>query len=181
MRTRQCTSTVLHGMAGAVGANVAGHLLGVGGYQKLNLAGCSCFCELNLVSCFCELNLVSQILYFLTLKTGFLFDPKNGVRDTAFNGSIIETCNCDPKTGVTFWDRIWGQRFTDFFAKQLGFKSMVSQTGLRGKCRQSFRRRTFCEYHDQGMAQYCTAWPAPLPRTSLDICLASAEIKHLTW
>jgi hypothetical protein len=47
------------------------------------LAGCSCFCELNLVS---------KILYFLTLKTGFLFDPKNGVRDTAFNGSIIETC-----------------------------------------------------------------------------------------
>jgi len=70
-------------MAGAVGTNVAGHLLGVGGNRKLNLAGCSCFCELNLVS---------KILYFLTLKTGFLFDPKNGVRDTAFNGSIIETC-----------------------------------------------------------------------------------------
>ena len=70
-------------MAGAVGANVAGHLLGVGGNQKLNLAGCSCFCELNLVS---------KILYFLTLKTGFFVDPKNGVSDTAFNGSIIETC-----------------------------------------------------------------------------------------
>ena len=105
--------------------NVAGHLLGVGGNQKLNLAGCSCVCELNLVS---------KILYLLTLKTSILFDPKNGVTDPACNGSILKI-NRDPKTGVTFWDRIWGQRFRNFFAKQLSFKSMVSQTGLRGKCR----------------------------------------------
>ena len=67
------------------------------------------------------------------------------------NGSILET-NRDPKTGVKFLDRIWGQRFTDFFATQLGFKSMVSQIGLRGKCRQSFCHRAFCKYHDQGRA-----------------------------
>ena len=83
LRTRRCTSTVLHGMAGAVGANVAGHLLGVGGNHKLNLAGRSCTCELNLVS---------KILCFTTLKTSIYFDPKNGVTDTPFNGSIIETC-----------------------------------------------------------------------------------------
>ena len=69
-------------MAGAVGANVAGHLLGVGGNQKCNLVGCSCVCELKVVS---------KILYFLTLKTCFLFDPKNGVTDPACNGSILET------------------------------------------------------------------------------------------
>jgi len=69
-----------------------------------------------------------------------------------------------------------GSKIHEFFAAQLGFKSMVSQIGLHGKCRQSSRRRTFCEYDDQGRALYCTAWPAPLARTSLDICLASAEI-----
>jgi hypothetical protein len=57
-------------MAGVVGANVAGHLLGVGGNRKLNLAGCGCVCKVNLVS---------KILYFLTLKMGLLFDPKNRV------------------------------------------------------------------------------------------------------
>ena len=57
-------------MAGAVGANVAGHLLGGGGNIKLNLAGCSCVCKVNLVS---------KILYFLTLKMGLLFDPNTGV------------------------------------------------------------------------------------------------------
>ena len=61
---------MLHGMAGAVAANVAGHLLGVGGNQTFNLVVCICICELKLVS---------KILYFLTLKTCFFFDPKNGV------------------------------------------------------------------------------------------------------
>ena len=140
-RPRQ--GTVLHGMASAVGANVAGHLLGVGGNHKLNLAGRSCTCELNLVS---------KILCFTTLKTDIFFDPKNGVTDTPFNGSIIETCESWPQN----WGHILGPKFGskihEFFAAQLGFKSMVSQIGLRGKCRQSSRRRKFCEYDDQGRA-----------------------------
>ena len=75
--------------------------------EKLNLAGCSCVCELNLVS---------KISIFLTLKRGLLSDPKNGVTDLALNGLILEDETYDPKIGVKFSDRFWGQKFTEFFA-----------------------------------------------------------------
>ena len=112
LRTRRCTSTVLHGMAGAVGANVAGHLLGVGGNHKLNLAGRSCTCELNLVS---------KILCFTTLKTSIFLTPELGSRTRHLMARNRDVRVVTPTLGSHFGTE-FGVKDSRIFCRTIGFQ-----------------------------------------------------------